>query len=192
MKTTTRIALGVAGGAIAIAGPLGLVAAANAATTPTPTTTTTTTPWHGGGMGMQGGMAYGASDLAAYLADKLHVSADDVTSALAGYHVSNPMTAPGRAGTDADIAARHEDLAASLATALKVDAADVRAALDSYDTQRQADRTAALKETLDARVKAGTLTQAQADAILAAHDAGTPMMLGGGFGGFGGHGGRWS
>ena len=63
------------------------------------------------------------------------------------------------------------------------------AALDSYQTDRQAERTAALEDLLAERVDAGTLTQSEADAILAAHQAGDPIGLGGQGMGMGGHGG---
>ena len=200
MNTTKKVALGVAGGLLAIAGPLGVVAAANAATTPTPTPTTSTA-WPGGhgmggwagqrtggwaGGGMMNGAGYGASAVADYLAEKLGVSADDVAAALAAYHVANPMTAPGGSLSDSDLEARQKAEAAYLATALKVDVAKVQAALESFQDDRQATMTTQLTERLDAMVKAGTITQAQADAIIAAHDAGAPMRLGGHGGG------RWS
>jgi len=193
MNTTKKIALGLAGGLIAVAGPLGVVAAANAATTPAPTSTTSTT-WPGGhGMGgwagrggMMNGAGYGVSAVADYLAEKLGVSADDVAAALQAYHVANPMTAPGRGLSDADLAARQKAEADYLASGLKVDAAKVQAALESFEEDRQAAMTTQMTERLAEMVKAGTITQAQADAILAAHEAGQPMMLGGGHGG-----GRW-
>ena len=195
MKTTKKIALGLVGGVIAIAGPLGVVAAANA-TTPTPTPTSSAAPWPGGhGVGMGGwsarggamnGAGYGATAVADYLAEKLGVSSDAVAAALQQYHVDNPVTAPGGALSDADLAARQKAEAGYLATALKVDAANVQAALESFQTDRQATMTTQITERLSAMVKAGTITQAQADAILAAHDAGQPMMLGGHGGG------RWS
>jgi hypothetical protein len=194
MNTTKKIALGLVGGAIAIAGPLGAVAAANA-TTPTPTPTSSAAPWPGGhGIGMGGsargggmnGAGYGATAVADYLAEQLGVPADGVAAALQQYHVDNPVTAPGRALSDTDLAARQKAEADYLATALKVDAAKVQAALESFQTDRQATMTGQVSERLATMVKAGTITQAQADAILAAHDAGQPMMLGG-------HGGsRWS
>ena len=89
------------------------------------------------------------------------------------------MTERGRDLSDADLAARHAAEAAYLADALDVDVAKVTAALDSYQTDRQAERTAALEDLLAERVDAGTLTQSEADAILAAHQAGDPIGLGG-------------
>ncbi len=195
MNMSGKIVLGVIGGAIAIAGPLGVVAAANAAT-PQPGATATS-PWvagHGMGMGGWSGRGammdgatgcagYGASAVADYLAEELGVSSDAVATALRQYHLDNPMTEPGRTLTDAEMDARHEAEAAYLATALKVDAAKVEAALESFQSDRQAAMTAQMTERLNAMVAAGTMTRAQADAILAAHDAGEPMMLGGRGGG---------
>lgn len=200
MNTAKKIWLGVAGGAIALGAPLGLAAAAQADTTPSPTTSATAgAAWRGGhgvngangvnGGGMMNGAGYGATGMATYLADKLGVSVDAVTSALATYHIANPVTAPGRDLSDADVATRHQAEADALAKALNVDAAKVKAALDSYDTSRQAQMTAQLKERLDALVKAGTLTQAEADERLASHVAGEPMQIG--LGGGAGMGAPW-
>ncbi len=189
MNTTKKIALGLAGGVIAIAGPLGAVAAAHAAA-PTPTPTASA-PWQGG-MGMSGrwagpqamnGTGYGATAMADYLAGKLGVPADAVTTALQQYHVDNPTTGPGRDLSAADLSTRQKAVADYLASALKVDAAQVRAALESFQSDRQAAMTTQVKERLDAMVAAGTITQPQADAMLGAHEAGQPMMLGGGHGG---------
>lgn len=87
-------------------------------------------------------------------------------------------------------AARQDELAAGLATELGIDKAKVAAALEKVQTAQEAkakaDRSAALKTRLDAAVKDGKITQAQADAILKATEAG---VLGGGPGGFGGPGG---
>ncbi len=197
MRLRTKIGAGVAGSAIVIAAALGTAGAASAATTDD----TTTPSWctgTGAGGGMRGwandGTAgrFGANALADYLADKLGVSADDVSAALVAYHAENPVTERGRDLSDADLAARRAAEAAYLADALDVDVAKVTAALESYATDRQAERTAALEELLAERVDAGTLTQSEADAILAAHQAGDPIGLGGqGMGGqgMGGHGG---
>jgi hypothetical protein len=92
---------------------------------------------------------------------------------------------------DAVRAQRQDELAAALAAELGIDKAKVAAALEKVQTARQneakAERTAELKTRLDAAVKAGTLTQAQADAILKAAEAG--VLPQGGPGGWhgGGH-----
>lgn len=199
MRMRTKIGAGVAGGAIVIAAALGTASAASAATTDGDTTTPSwcTGTGTGAGAGMRGWAndgttgRFGVSAVADYLADKLGVSADDVSAALAAFHAENPVTERGRDLSDADLAARRAAEAAYLADALDVDVAKVTAALESYETDRQAERTAALEDLLAERVAAGTLTQSEADAILAAHQAGDPIGMGGqGMGmGMGGHGG---
>lgn len=199
MNTRKTIALGVAGGALAIAAPLGIAAAANAATsTPAPSVSTAVGPggygMGGYGMGMGGpgrggpmnGAGYGAGAVAEYLADELGVSSDAVQAALQQYHADHPVTAPGRTLSDADLAARQKAEADYLASALKVDAAKVLTALRSFQDDRQAAMTTEMTERLDDLVESGRITQDQADAMLDAHDAGQPMMLGGHGGG------RWS
>ncbi len=80
---------------------------------------------------------------------------------------------------------RRAAFAAALAEELGLDAGTVAAALDTVQAdlaeQFRAEHRAALEDRLDAAVAEGTLTQEQADALLAAHDAGV-------LGGFGGHG----
>ena len=71
-----------------------------------------------------------------------------------------------------DLAERDAALAKALAAKLNIDEAKVKAALDEIRSERQAARAAALKERLDAAVAAGTLTQAEADAVQKAVDKG--------------------
>ncbi|MCB2176938.1 MAG: hypothetical protein KQH57_14090 [Actinomycetales bacterium] len=200
MRLRTKIGAGVAGSAIVIAAALGTAGAASAATTDGDISTPSWCDGTGAGGGMRGwsndGTAgrFGVSAVADYLADKLGVSADDVSAALVAYHADNPVTERGRDLSDADLAERRAAEATYLADALDVDVAKVTAALESFATDRQAERTAALEDMLAERVDAGTLTQSEADAILAAHVAGDPIGLGGqGMGGRGmgpgGHGG---
>jgi len=84
---------------------------------------------------------------------------------------------------------RRAELAAALAKELGIDEAKVAAALDKVldqrDAQAKAERLADLKTRLDAAVKDGKLTQAQADAIYKAAQEG--VLPGGGLGGPGGH-----
>ena len=193
MFTTKKIALGVGGTLIVLASGLGVATLANAETTgPTPNPSPTQA-WQGGGYGRMGGGAaanpnaglrngagYGASENAEYLAGNLGVTPEAVTAALQKYHATNPVLTRGRDLTADQQAAEHAKLAAFLATELKVDQAKALDALNNQDEVRQADRTADLKANLDEAVKAGRLTQAQADAILEAHEAGA---MGGGRGG---------
>lgn len=195
---TKKIALSVGGTAIVLASGLGVATLANAQTPdPTPTPTPGQAWQRGGGYGrmadraanpnagLRNGAGYGAVENAQYLAEKLGVTQEAVTAALQKYHATNPVQTRGRDLTDEQQAAQHEKLAAFLATELKVDQARVLDALNSQDEVRQAERLADLKANLDAAVKAGRLTQAQADTILKAHEAGA---LGGGMGGGMGHG----
>jgi hypothetical protein len=84
---------------------------------------------------------------------------------------------------------RRDRMAELLAEELGISKEEVAAALEAVETQLRDEvrdeRQAALKERLDAAVAEGTLTQEQADAILAAAEAG---VLGGGPGGPHGHG----
>ena len=75
-------------------------------------------------------------------------------------------------GKRPDRAERDAALAKPLAEKLNVKEAKVKAALDEFRSERQAARAAALKARLDAAVKAGTLTQAEADAVQKAVDTG--------------------
>lgn len=194
MITRKTLALGIAGGALALVAPLGLVSAANAADptpTPNPSASSNWGPgmgmggrFGGGGAGMRNGAGYGATALADYLAEKLGVDAAKVTEALTGYHATNLPTTRGFDMSDEQQAAQHKELAAYLAPKLGVDAAKIEAALNGMQADRQADRTAQLKATLAERVKAGTITQEQADAILAAHaNADGPLRMGPGMNG---------
>lgn len=94
-------------------------------------------------------------------------------------------------------AAFRGEIAAALADELGLDAATVEAALETVqaemEEQREAEHRMALEDRLAAAVEAGDLTQEQADALLAAEEAGVfgggPGMGGPGMGGFGGPGG---
>ena len=194
MFLTKKIALGIAGSAIVIGSGLGVAGLASAQTpSPSPTPGQTQTWQRGGGYGrmaanpnagLRNGGGYGAVENAEYLAGKLGVSQEAVTAAMAKYHASNPTQVRGRDLTEAQQATAHAELAAFLAKELNVAEPAVLAALDAQDEVRQADRTADLKANLDEAVKTGRLTQEQADAILAAHEAGTRMGgMGRGFGG---------
>jgi hypothetical protein len=76
-----------------------------------------------------------------------------------------PGTEKPAAGSRPDPAAREAQLAAPLAKALDVSEAKVKAALAEIRDAAEADRSAAFEKKLDAAVKAGTLTQSEADAV---------------------------
>lgn len=82
-------------------------------------------------------------------------------------------------------AAKQAELVAALAEELDLDTNTVAAAIERVHEGHRAEHRAALQERLDAAVESGELTREQADAILAAHDAGVL----GSFGPRGHHGG---
>ena len=115
-------------------------------------------------------------DNAKALAEKLGVSEAQVTEAVKAFRQANRPAKPNRDRTDPstrpDPAARDAALATSLADSLGVDEAKVSAALAEIRSAATRERAAALKTKLDAAVKAGTLTQAEADAVAKAADKG--------------------
>ena len=80
-------------------------------------------------------------------------------------------------GVDKDREAREAELAKALAEKLGVEQAQVQTALDEIQAERQAERAEALQDRLDQAVTDGTLTQAEADAVTKAVEAG---VIGGG------------
>ncbi|GIH92680.1 hypothetical protein ACFFMN_37510 [Planobispora siamensis] len=172
MNRTKRIAV-VAGIGTAVAGGLVMPIAAWAAEpTPTPSSSSTT----GSGTSSdttRGGRHGDRGQMAAKLAEALGLDEAKVTAAL------EEVRGTGRpSGTDKE--AGREQLAEALAAKLGVSADKITAALDTLRRQRSAEAEAALSERLKAAVTAGTLTQAEADAVLKAHRAG---LLGGHHGG---------
>lgn len=166
-KKTAGIA--VAAGALAIAAGVGVAGLAQAEPTPSPgapsaspSTGQSTDPGRGGdrdGRHHRGGGFFGG-DLAEELAEKLGVTEEQVSEAL-----------------EASRDESRQDLAKALAEKLGVSEATVKTALDEIRAARQSERAAALKERLDAAVKDGTLTQAEADAVTKAVEKG---VIGGG------------
>jgi len=95
-----------------------------------------------------------------------------VATALQEIRQANRPTANPDPSQRPDMAARDAALAKALAEKLNIDEAKIKAALDEIRSEQHATRAAALKETLDAAVKAGTLTQAEADAVQKAVEKG--------------------
>ncbi|MFF2840879.1 MULTISPECIES: hypothetical protein [unclassified Paenarthrobacter] len=183
MSRTKRITLGVAAGALALGAGLGVTSMATAATTPTPSATSSadaTTP--SDHAGKPGGHGHGrdGGKIAQELATKLGVDETKVSDALKAFREANKPTTPpteGTEGTKPDPSAHEAALAKSLASALGVDEAKVTTALQEIRSEGQAERAAALKTRLDKAVTDGKLTQAEADAVTKAVEAG---VIGGG------------
>ena len=183
MSKTKRITLGITAGALALGAGLGVTSVASATTTPTPTPSATssadaTTPPQG--HGRPGGHGPDRGQLAADLAAKLGVDEAKVTDALKAFREANKPTTPptqGTEGTKPDRTAQEAALAKSLAAALGIDESKVTAALEEIRTAAQEERAAALKTRLDKAVTDGKLTQAEADAVTKAVEAG---VIGGG------------
>jgi hypothetical protein len=160
----------------ALGAAVGVSSLASAGPTPTPTPSGTpsagtpdSTPTKAGdgpGHRMRG------EQFAQELAGKFGVPQDDVATALGEIREENQPTSRPDPSQLPDPAERDAALAKSLAEKLNIDEAKVTAALDELRSERQAARAAALEERLDAAVTAGTLTQAEADAVQKAVDKG--------------------
>jgi hypothetical protein len=115
----------------------------------------------------------GGGEIVESLAAELGVTEQKVRDALAA--VREQMRDTGRPD-DADGEARQAAFAKALAAELGVPEVKVTAALEKARAAASAERTARLKERLDAAVAAGKITQADADAVLRVAEAG---VLGG-------------
>ncbi|MBG0814220.1 hypothetical protein [Planomonospora sp. ID82291] len=173
MNRTKRLVV-VAGLGTALAGGLVVPVAAWAAeptpasssTASGPTTGTTTGDGRRGGHGGHGDRGQKAAELA----ELLGVDEAKVTAALEEIR--------GARGTGKDFQPGDRTaMAEALAAELGVSADKVTAALDTLRQKRTAAAETALTERLKTAVTAGTITQAEADAVLKAHRAG---LLGGG------------
>jgi len=110
-------------------------------------------------------MGASASELAATL------GVDETTVGEALEAIAQEQRASGEKPST-DPTARRAALAKALATKLGIDEAKVSAALEAVEADHQAAREAALKTRLAEAVKAGKLTQAEADAVLKAAQQG--------------------
>ncbi|MFJ4169397.1 hypothetical protein ACIPY3_07810 [Paenarthrobacter sp. NPDC089714] len=181
MSKTKKITLGVTAGALALGAGLGVTSVASATSTPTPSATSSTDgSTQGNGPGRHGGHGRDGAQLAFKLATKLGVDEAKVTEALKAFRDANKPTTPpseGTEGTKPDRTAREAALAKSLAQALGIDESKVTTALEEIRSEAKADRSAELKSRLDKAVSDGKLTQAEADAVTKAVNAG---VIGGG------------
>lgn len=197
-------ATGMIAGAVGVAalGAAGIVGinVATAADSPTPSATSTAAPNSGpapvatkkrdrAGHARGGFSAFPGSP--ADLAEKLGVSKDALKDAMAtvrddrrdaraerGGAADKRVPGEQRERTAQQEKAQQQKLAAALAKALDLETADVTTALKDLRTEAKADRTAAFQDRLDQAVEDGTLTRAEADAVLKAGKAGV-IGLGG-------------
>nr|NLI50589.1 DUF1974 domain-containing protein [Propionibacterium sp.] len=175
MKTSHRIAVAAGTAAIGLAGAIGVATLAQADATASPTTQpsagTTAQAGMPGGHGRMGARhAAPEGRLAEQLADKLGLETDTVAKAIDTVRASlRPTEKP---TTRPDPAERQDAFAEALATELGVDKAKVTEALDAIRADADAGRKAAFDERLQKAVTEGTLTQAEADAVKKAAEAG--------------------
>ena len=110
--------------------------------------------------------------MASGLAQKLGVDESKLSDALRSFRKANKPTARSADGTKPDRAQHDAALAKSLAGSLGIEESKVTAALGELRTANQTKRAAALTSKLDAAVTAGTLTQAEANAVTKAVEKG--------------------
>ena len=180
-RNARRTALGATVGVVVVGAAVGVAGFANAAPTPSPSAPTSgatapAQPGPGGGHGDRGARG---DALAADLATKLKLDQTKVATALREVREANrpttkptPGASPTAPATRPDPAAHDAELAKALAPELGVAEATIKTALDEIRAAHAADRAKALADRLAAAVKAGTLTQAEADAVTKAVDKG--------------------
>ncbi|MFP5415524.1 MAG: hypothetical protein ACLGHZ_01395 [Actinomycetes bacterium] len=186
MKNSSKVGLTLGAAVLTLGGVAGVTSLAQAAdpsASPTPSTTAGTGDasseagrhGRGGKPGMRG------AEMAGALATKLGLEETKVAEALRTAHdaLHQARESSGDEATRPSRDERDAALAAELAKALGVEESRVTDALAAMETERGAERAAALQERLDAAVTDGTLTQAEADAVKKAVQAG---VIGGGGG----------
>lgn len=174
MKSKTTVAAAVAGGALALTGIVAGATVAAADPTPPPSASPSADPRTGpndqAGPGLKGRHVGFVS--ASALAEKLGLDEAKVSEAL---QAAREELLPDReADPDSRPSPeqRQAELAKALAEKLGVEQSAVEKALTELRDEAKADGIAALKERLAEAVKAGTLTQAEADAVVKAAEAG--------------------
>ncbi len=179
-KTRTTVAAAVIGGALAVGGiaVTASVAAADPTQTPSappsagaPSAPTERPDGPRPDRGEHGRFGPGGVS-AADLAKKLGLAEDKVSEALRAVREDlrsdrdqDPSTRPSRTEAEAELAKR-------LAEKLGIDQTAVEKAITELRAADQAEALTSLKERLADAVKAGTLTQAEADAVVKAAEAG--------------------
>lgn len=192
MSTKKKVASLAAAAAAAAAIGLGVSGAAQADTTtppPSPSTSqsagdsSATTPQDGGrgGGGRHGGPGgFGHGAGTAELATALGVDEATLKTALGEVAQDRKANGPSPSpGTKPDPAARDAELATTLAGKLGIDASKVTAALAQVRAAEEAEHEKAFDDRLAQAVTDQTLTQAEADAVKKAAEAGVIPMGGG-------------
>ena len=163
-------------GAVALGVGLGVAGLASAAPTASPSPSATSSPSVSptdgpGGRHDRAGRHGDRDGLAGALAEKLDLDRATVATALQEYRQAHRPTTPPDPGTTRP-APDDAALAKALAEELDVAEADVVKALAEIRAEREAARDQRIEERLAEAVTAGTLTQAEADAVKKAADAG--------------------
>lgn len=192
MNKTKKIAIGAAAGLTSLGIGLGVSSMAMAEPTPTPSGSASASGNPSTGSSEAGGRAEGrhkghrggpgvkgVADKAAF-AEKLGVEKAALKTALqeirAERKADTPKTKPSEKPTAEERQtakeARQGELAKALAEKLGMDEAKVVQALTDLDAERTAEHQARFKSRLDKAVTDGELTQAEADAVQKAFDAG--------------------
>jgi hypothetical protein len=178
VAASRKTAVVLASGMLALGAGIGIgvanLASADITPTPSPTSTASGSPAPGTDRGWPGhpGRDSGADGLARELANKLGVDEATVEEALRAIKEETEPAGKPDPPTKPDVAEREPALAKALSSKLGIDEAKIKAALEEISATHQAERMAALKARLDAAVQAGTLTQAEADAVQKAVDQG--------------------
>lgn len=193
MSRSTKVVIAsAAAGALALGVGIGIAGFASADPTASPSASPTSSASadqarSGAGKGDRRagpGRGIDNAELAKQLAEKLGVEEAKVTEALKAIRETNRASKPSTSPSASPSATattrpsrpssseRRAALAKQLAEKLGVDEAKVLKALEEIQAAQDAERAAALTTKLDEAVKAGTLTQAEADAVKKAVEKG--------------------
>lgn len=174
MKTLPKVGLAVAAGALAIGGIAG-ASLAQADPTPSPTPSGTATGGTGTTEDKPGRHGENRGDrndrLATALAEKLGLDEAKVADAVEAAHTAAEAADDDTTGSD-DRAAEQAAFVTALAKELGVTEEAVTKAMDEIRADADATKKADLASRLDQAVTDGTLTRAEADAVLKAAEAG--------------------
>ncbi|MFV0429870.1 MAG: hypothetical protein ACK5KO_10660 [Arachnia sp.] len=175
-----KLAAGIVGGIAAtglVVGGAQLAMAEDDQTTPTPSISSSAqAPGDHSRVRAGRGGGFGLDSQA--LAKKLGVTSAELDDALEDVHLDMNDADDDDATTSGDRDARHEAMIQALADELDLDPATVRTAMDELWTERDSQRAAEVNQRLDEAVADGTLTQAEADAVRKAVDAGIVSVHG--------------